>query len=450
MPDIMLLLSCLRQSLDQTNVRRLARIVEGLLSVTGRVTMLGLSRWTERGGSYRTIQRLFSTTIDWAQVHWQLIRTHLLGEDSDWVLAGDEVVVTKAGKQTYGLGRFFSSLYGKTVPGLCFLNLSLINVERGCSHTVRLEPIVKESADSSPKGKKTGKKKSAANRKATAAKPKGRPKGSRNRNRREVSLSPYLLFVQGIIRSVLNLLGPSISLQHFVYDGALGHNAALQMVRQTALHLVSKLHRNAALFEPYRGEYSGRGRRPKYGDRLDYQQLPEQHLNSDSTQQNIRTLVYQLPVWHKLFPDLLNVVIIVKINTLTQARAHVVLFSSDPDLSYERMIQLYRLRFQLEFQFRDAKQYWGLEDFMSTHKTPVYNSANLALFMVSFSQVLIRPLREHCPAFSVNDLKALFRGYKYAREIIKNLPKMPTPISIDSILPQLAQLGRVNQPLARA
>ncbi|MCP5126965.1 MAG: transposase [Gammaproteobacteria bacterium] len=57
-------MSCLSQSLDQTNVRRLARIVEAMLSVTGRVTMLGLSRWSERGSSYRTMQRLFSTTMD--------------------------------------------------------------------------------------------------------------------------------------------------------------------------------------------------------------------------------------------------------------------------------------------------------------------------------------------------------------------------------------------------
>ena len=451
MHDIMLILSCLNQTLDKTSVRCLARIVEGLLAVTGRVTMLGVSRWAERGGSYRTIQRFFTTTIDWAQVHWWLIRTHLLGEDTEWLLAGDEVVVTKSGKQTYGLGRFFSSLYGKTVPGLCFLNLSLINVNRGCSHTVRLEPILKGPADSSPKGQKTGNKAKASHRtNATPAKPKGRPKGSRNRNRREVVLSPYLVLVQGIIRPVLALLGQQIKLRYFVFDGAFGHHAALQMVRQTGLEMICKLQHNAALYEPYRGAYSGRGPRRKYGDKLNYEQLPERHLKQDSVRDHIRTLIYQLPVWHKLFPDRLNVVILVKINQRTQARAHVILFSSDLSLDYERMITFYRVRFQLEFQFRDAKQYWGLEDFMAVKQTPVYNSANLALVMVSLSQVLIRPLREHCPAFSVLDLKALFRGWKYAREILKYLPQMPQPISMDSIASQVAQLGRINQPLVRA
>ena len=38
--------------------------------------------------------------------------------------AGDESVVTKAGKTTHGLDRFFSSLFGKPVPGLAFLAFS--------------------------------------------------------------------------------------------------------------------------------------------------------------------------------------------------------------------------------------------------------------------------------------------------------------------------------------
>jgi len=149
-------------------------------------------------------------------------------------------------------------------------------------------------------------------------------------------------------------------------------------------------------------------------------------------------------MWHKLFPDLLNVVIIVKINLKTQARAHVVLFSSDLDLAYDKLIDYYRLRFQIEFNFREAKQFWGLEDFMNVKQTPVYNAANLAMFMVNVSQTLIRYFRPTCPAFSVNDLKAHFRGRKYVTETLKLLPQMPEPIFIDQIFTNIAQLGRIN------
>jgi putative transposase len=102
------------------------------------------------------------------------------------------------------------------------------------------------------------------------------------------------------------------------------------------------------------------------------------------------------------------------------------------------------LRFQLEFHFRDAKQYWGLEDFMSVKERPVHTSANLAMFLVNLSHALIRPMRTQWPELSVNDLKAWFRGRKYVVETLKLLPEMPDAIFIDQVVPQIAVLGRVN------
>ena len=46
--DIIALLAVLSQCLDRTTMRRLSVIVLALLTMTGRVTMLGVSRWAER------------------------------------------------------------------------------------------------------------------------------------------------------------------------------------------------------------------------------------------------------------------------------------------------------------------------------------------------------------------------------------------------------------------
>ena len=40
-------------------LRQLQLVVMAVLAMTGRVTMLGISRWAGEGGSYRTIQRFF-------------------------------------------------------------------------------------------------------------------------------------------------------------------------------------------------------------------------------------------------------------------------------------------------------------------------------------------------------------------------------------------------------
>ena len=102
--------------------------------------MLGLSRWTEKGGSYRTVQRFFYTIIPWAQVFWTFFREPLL---ETYLLAGDECVVTKAGKQTHGLDYFFSSLRQKAVPGLSFFTLSLVSIRQRRSYPICVEQTMR-------------------------------------------------------------------------------------------------------------------------------------------------------------------------------------------------------------------------------------------------------------------------------------------------------------------
>ena len=62
---------------------------------------------------------------------------------------------------------------------------------------------------------------------------------------------------------------------------------------------------------------------------------------------------------------------------------------------------------------------------MAVKQTPVYNSANLAMFMVNLSHAVMRPMRPHWPELSVTDLKAWFRSKKYVVETLKLLPEMP-------------------------
>src|SRR5262247_4749940 len=139
MPDIMVLLACLSQCVETTPLRHLGRVSEAMLSMSGRVTMRGLSRWASKGGSYRTIQRFFIASVNWCHLNWLLLRHHVLDADDVVVMSGDHVVVTKSGKMTSGLDRFFSSLYGQTVSGLCFLSLSLLSVKRRRSYPVMTE-----------------------------------------------------------------------------------------------------------------------------------------------------------------------------------------------------------------------------------------------------------------------------------------------------------------------
>ncbi len=90
-------LSSLKSIMEKRHYNQLIIIIHAMLSIKGRITMLGLSRWTEKGGSYRTISRFFYSNIDWVSINWMLIKSHLL-KKAVYILAGDEVVVRNLSK----------------------------------------------------------------------------------------------------------------------------------------------------------------------------------------------------------------------------------------------------------------------------------------------------------------------------------------------------------------
>jgi DDE superfamily endonuclease len=441
MIEILPFLACLAPVLTATTSKQMSRIALGMIAMSGRVTMLGISRWAGAGGSYRSVQRFFASVIPWASLFWLFFWTHLYRSEEVYLLAGDEVVVTKAGKATHGLDRFFASLYGKPVAGLAFFALSLVSVQARHAFPMAIEQVIRSEAE-----KAASKAKAVAKqpKPAGAKRPPGRPKGSKNKNKAEVQLTPELLRIQGLVDALLQRIAGWLPLTYLLLDGHFGHNHALQMARQSNLHLISKLRSDSALYFAAAGPYRGHGPRCKYGDKVDYRHLPDHCLKETQLDGRIQTCYYQAPLLHKEFSQPLNVVIIVKTNLDTQARAHVVLFSSDLALAYDQLVAYYCLRFQIEFNFRDAKQFWGLEDFMNTSATAVTNAANLALFMVNLSYRLLLDFRRAHPAFSVLDLKALARGYRYVDETIQLLPQKPEPVLLTQIFNQVAALGQIH------
>jgi len=433
MPDILALLSCLTLDLDSTSLKHLGCIVQALLAMSGRVTMLGISRWAGKGGSYRSIQRFFYNPHNWPTLLWVFFRSHCYRAQDTYAIAGDEVVTSKAGKHTYGVDWFFSSLSDRPIRGLAFFALSLVGLEQRQSFALRIEQVIR-SASESPKA-------APVEAQTQEKRKRGRPKGSKNRDKTQVCLSPELARIRAMLQAVLAMIDGSIPLRYVLLDGKFGHNNAVQMIRQLQLHLVSKLRHDSALYWPDSSEDARR----KYGHRLQPRHLGPEHLKQTRIHDDWRTDIYQVQVLHKEFAQPLNVVILLKSHLKTQQQAHVILFSSDLSLAFAQLLELYSLRFQIEFNFRDAKQFWGLEDFMNISETAVTNAVNLAFFMVNLSQCLLKDLRrDNHPLFSILDLKALYRAYKYADEVIKLLPQKPEAILVTRILNHVANLGAIH------
>ncbi len=257
--------------------------------------------------------------------------------------------------------------------GRSVVELSLVSVEQRHSFPISIEQKIKSDVE---KTNAT----SISTIKPQQKRGPGRPKGSKNKNKAEVILTSELLLIKKMINELFKLIANLIPIRYLVLDGHFGNNNALQMVNQVNLQIISKLRHDSALYIPYENPDPNRRSRRKYGDRLDWRNIPLHYLRQSCIEEDVQTDIYQATLLHKEFAQRLNVVILIKTNIKTNVRSYVILFSSDLDLSYEKIIDYYKLRFQIEFNFRDAKQFWGLEDFMNLGQTSVTNAEASFLF----------------------------------------------------------------------
>ena len=195
MTEILALIQNIAPVVSATILQQMSQVIYGMLISNGRITMLEISRWTEKGGSYRTVQRLYHTPLLWLQIHWIFFTSQLQKTNHEYIAAGDEVVFGKAGKETYGIGRFFSSLQNRVIPGLSFFTFSVIDVKERQSYPIQVVQMVKKKDENKKKKKKEKSGKAEKHR-------VGRPKGSKNKKDEKPTLS-------------LNYCGSSPFYKHF-------------------------------------------------------------------------------------------------------------------------------------------------------------------------------------------------------------------------------------------
>ncbi len=441
-----------------TNVAVLVEIIKGIYRIgNGGVTMKNISRWTPSGCSYRTIQRFFAHSTDWLSLNILLFQSAYFeaGETDKerYLLAFDETVEDKAGKCTWGVNWFYSSIASKVIRSISNHVVSLIDTKRETSYCLTHEQTVKPEKKRRFKKRKTKRKiltkvTNKATQKAKSKRKRGRPKGSKNKQNVKSEGLLYRSFEKllGIVVPVLQTIG--LSFGYVLADGAYGNKTCCLICREYGLDLISKLNRNTGLYLPYSGKYSGRGRKKKYGDKIDYHNIDNEYLIETSIEDGFKTCIYQIKgVWTKRMPVLLNVVIIVKTDLETEKSGRVVLFSTDLDLAGLKIIRFYSLRFQIEFNFRDAKQYFGMSDFKNIKETQVNNAVGLSLFMANVSLILIEKAKTVWQEdfVSIQDLKAHFRAEKYLKDILNTLEIPEKVILNDNRFDDIRKIGAINR-----
>jgi putative transposase len=318
-------------------------------------------------------------------------------------------------------------LQGRAIKGISFLSFSLVDVESRRAYPLFTKQLRKEKKSKEVKNVK---------------KSVGRPKGSKNKNSSSLRLKGLFRIVGWYIRIIKKVIKVP-TLRYFVYDGAFGNNVGIQTVKRNGLHLISKLKKNSNLYFKFKGKQKKRGRKRIYGELIDYENIDEIYLKETKVEDDIEVKIYQFKALHKKITGAVNIVLIFSTNLKNNKTTHTILFSTDLKQEYQKIIDYYSLRFQIEFNFRDAKQFFGLEDFMNIKKRRIHNFANLSMFMNNLSFLIHK--ETGFSNYSVNDLKSFFMAEKYTREILKLYGKKVDDILIHNSISRIANFSLIHR-----
>lgn len=182
----------------------------------------------------------------------------------------------------------------------------------------------------------------------------------------ESSFYQVLKTLLDLVQSQLKVFLSELNCFHIVHDDFYGHEDYLLLVAKNGLNIISKFKVNAHLILAYQGEQSGIGRPKTLRDKVNLDNLDEKFYIStiQDKDSNVSTKVYQFEAFTpKMAGPKLNIVVMIHTHQITKQVGRNIIYTNDMSLEALKVIRYYSLRFQIEFDFRDAKQCYGLSDF---------------------------------------------------------------------------------------
>jgi hypothetical protein len=292
-----------------------------ILALRGRVNFRNLARYSDY--CERTVARQFRRSFDWAEFHQRTLN-RALAPDSELVSAQDASFIPKSGKHTFGLARFFNSCAGRVERGLEISTLAVVDVTRRGAFTL--------ACAQTPPGQK-----------ATTT---------------EVDQTRIDFYKQQLREHRQRL--PEAVKYHCV-DGYFAKQKYLNEVVALKLEAITRLRRDADCRFLYTGEHAKRrGRRRVYDGKVNFADLSRfDDLGRMKEAEHVH--LYTAVVYHVSLKRKLRLAVLVNRKQADKPR-YVVLASTDLELAADKLVELYSSRFQIEFLYRDSKQYTGLRD----------------------------------------------------------------------------------------
>lgn len=393
-------------AVSQPQRKFLAVLFATILAVRGRVNFRNLSRYCDY--SERTMARQFRTAFDWPDFHQRVMNT-ALDPCAELISVQDASFIPKSGKQTFGLGHFFNGCANRAERGLEISTLAVVEVTRRCAFTL-----------------------------AVAQTPPGADKTPSQQEEDETRVD----FYKQQLREHRQRL--PLSVTYHCVDGYFAKKKYIDEVVALKLHPITKLRGDANCLFLYPGPHpQRRGPKRKYDGKVNFQDLHRfESLGTleEAPHVHLSTAI----VWHVSLKRRLRVVVLVNRKDPTKPR-YIVLASTDLELDGRKLVEYYVARFQIEFLFRDSKQFTGLSDCQARAAAALDFHFNAALATLNLARAEeVRASSDPSPqAFSMASWKQCHFNERLLDLFIESLALDPTWVKNHPCYDELRTYGAI-------
>jgi len=322
----------------------------------GKVNFRNLSRYSQL--SEKTYSRQFRQSFDFVTFNHYLIE-ETVPPEHEKIGVMDCSYVPKSGKKTYGLDFFYDSCHNRPTKGLEVSNLAVIDVTTNTGYTLssRQTPPQAEIENMFGVAKSTIAQASETD---------------------EISRMDF--YAAHLTEDAVHL---PAAVRDIAADGYYAKMKFVTAVQQINRHLISKFRCDANLRYLYTGPQKKKGARRKYGGKVKFDDLSRlEYLGEVESDMHLYTVLVNSVRLKG------NVRLVYVLNTRNKKKPrYALLFCTDTELEAETIYRYYRARFQIEFIFRDSKQFTGLGDCQARCQESLHFHFNASFTALNLAKV---------------------------------------------------------------
>ena len=382
------------QGINQPQYKFITEVFGLFLSIQGRLNFLQFSRYGKLcEQSYRNG---FAKDFDFLSFNINLLEEY---KNKNLIIALDPSYISKSGENTLGVGYFWSGVAGTSKWGLEITGIAAVDIDANSAY--HLEAV--QTPSSTPEG--------------------------------DTLVNHYTNI---LIDSKLQLLSVS---KYIVADAYFSKYKFVAPLNENGFEVISRLRNDSDLRYLYTGnQKGGRGRPKKYDGKIRFDDLNNLYfsfLKIDEVNKSFQGVVYS-----KSLKKNINLVGI--LSTRKGKQSHKLYFSTDLSMSANEVLRMYRSRFQIEFLFRDAKQFTGLDNCQARAKEKLHFHWNTSLSSINLAKIAHWESKEDDKLpFSMSDVKVFYHNRLLLDRFIVKFGIRPNKPKNKKIIRELLDYGKI-------